>query len=72
MSPFPTRPVIIGRLGVVTAGHYLATAAGNRIIDQGGNAIDAAAAMSFCLNLFVPLCCGIGGVVPLLIYSSKV
>ena len=46
MSPFTTRPVIIGRHGVVTSGHYLATAAGLRIIDQGGNAIDAAAAFN--------------------------
>ena len=71
MSPFTTRPVIIGRHGVVTSGHYLATAAGFRIIDQGGNAIDAAAAMSFCLNLLEPQSCGIGGEVPLLIYSAK-
>ncbi len=37
-----TRPVVMGRRGVVTSGHYLATAAGFRIMEQGGNAIDAA------------------------------
>ncbi|GIT14209.1 MAG: hypothetical protein CM1200mP35_10290 [Chloroflexota bacterium] len=34
MSPFTTRPVIIGRHGVVTSGHYLATAAGFRIMTR--------------------------------------
>lgn len=66
-----TRPVIMGRRGVVVSGHYLATAAGFRIMEQGGNAIDAAAAMCFCLNLLEPHQCGLGGDVPTLIYSAK-
>ena len=70
MSGFTTRPVIMGRRGVVTSGHYLATAAGFRIMEQGGNAIDAAAAMCFCLNLLEPHQCGLGGEVPTLIYSA--
>jgi len=71
MSSFTTRPVIMGRHGVVASGHYLATAAGFRIMEQGGNAIDAAAAMCFCLNLLEPANNGIGGEVPTLIYSAK-
>jgi gamma-glutamyltranspeptidase/glutathione hydrolase len=71
MSTFTTRPVIMGQRGVVTSGHYLATAAGFRIMEQGGNAIDAAAAMCFCLNLLEPHLNGIGGEVPTLIYSAK-
>jgi len=70
MAHFTTRPVIMGRRGVVTSGHYLATAAGFRIMEQGGNAIDAAAAMCFCLNLLEPQSNGIGGEVPTLIYSA--
>ena len=66
-----TRPVISGRRGVVAAGHYLAAAAGFRIMEQGGNAIDAAAAMCFCLNLLEPHRNGIGGEVPVLVYSAK-
>ena len=65
------RPVIRGRRGVVAAGHYLATAAGFRIMEQGGNAVDAAAAMSFCLNILEPQSNGIGGDVPTLIYVAK-
>ena len=71
MAEFTTRPVIMGTRGVVTSGHYLATAAGFRIMEQGGNAIDAAAAMCFCLNLLEPQSNGIGGEVPTLIYSAK-
>ena len=61
------RPVVMGRRGVVTSGHYLATAAGFRIMEQGGNAIDAAAAMCFCLNLLEPQSNGLAGEVPTLI-----
>ena len=71
MATFTTRPVIMGTRGVVTSGHYLATAAGFRIMEQGGNAIDAAAAMCFCLNLLEPASNGIGGEVPTLIYSAR-
>jgi gamma-glutamyltranspeptidase / glutathione hydrolase len=70
MSTFTTRPVVMGTRGVVTSGHYLATAAGFRIMEQGGNAVDAAAAMCFCLNLLEPHLNGIGGEVPTLIYSA--
>ena len=70
-SGFTTRPVIMGTRGVVTSGHYLATAAGFRIMEQGGNAVDAAAAMCFCVNLLEPQSCGVGGEVPTLIYSAK-
>ncbi|MFB3120521.1 MAG: gamma-glutamyltransferase family protein, partial [Stenotrophomonas maltophilia] len=71
MAAFTTRPIIMGTRGVVTSGHYLATAAGFRIMEQGGNAVDAAAAMCFCLNLLEPTSCGIGGEVPMLLYSAK-
>jgi len=71
MAAFTTRPVIMGTRGVVTSGHYLASAAGFRIMEQGGNAIDAAAAMCFCLNLLEPQSNGIGGEAPTLIYSAR-
>ncbi len=71
MSPVTSRPVIMGRRGLVTSGHYLATAAGFRIMEAGGNAVDAAAAMCFCEVLLEPQNCGLGGEVPTLIYSAK-
>ncbi len=65
------RPVIRARHGVVVSGHYLATAAGLRMLHAGGNAIDAAAATCFCLNLLEPQSNGLGGEVPTLIYSAR-
>ena len=71
MATFTTRPVIMGRRGVVTSGHYLVTSVGLRILMNGGNAIDAAAAMSICETLLEPQSCGIGGEVPTLVYSAR-
>jgi gamma-glutamyltranspeptidase/glutathione hydrolase len=68
---FTTRPVVMGIRGVVAAGHYLAATAGFRILLQGGNAIDAAAAMCLALNLLEPHNNGIGGEAPTLIYSAR-
>jgi gamma-glutamyltranspeptidase / glutathione hydrolase len=70
MASFTTRPVVMGRSAVVTSGHYLATAAGFQILERGGNAVDAAAAVAFCLNLLEPQSNGIGGEVPTLVYSA--
>jgi gamma-glutamyltranspeptidase/glutathione hydrolase len=56
---------------VVTAGHYLAAAAGMEILRAGGNAIDAGVAMGFCLAVLEPQSNGIGGESPILIYHAK-
>lgn len=69
--PFTTRPVVRGRNYAVTSGHYLATSAGFRMLEMGGNAIDAAAAMCFAVNLLEPQSCGIGGEVPSLVYIAS-
>jgi gamma-glutamyltranspeptidase/glutathione hydrolase len=70
MSPFTTRPLITARKGIVTAGHYLAAAAGFRIYEQGGNAFDAAVATGLCLNLVEPHNNGLGGEAPTLVYTA--
>ncbi|MFN3651681.1 MAG: gamma-glutamyltransferase family protein [Armatimonadota bacterium] len=67
---FTTRPVITGRKGVVTAGHYLGAAAGMEILRGGGNAIDAAVATGFCLAVLEPHLNGIAGESPMLIYHA--
>lgn len=69
-APFTTRPVYMGRRGLIAAGHYLAARAGQRLFDRGGNAIDAAVAAGFALNLVKPHLNGIGGEVPILIHSA--
>ncbi len=67
---FTTRPVIMGTHGAVAAGHYLAARAGLRMLELGGNAIDAGVAMGFALALLKPHANGIGGESPILIYSA--
>jgi len=71
VSRFTARPVIMGTHGVVTTGHYLATSAGLRILHEGGNAVDAGVAAGFCLAVLEPQLNGIGGEVPILVYSAK-
>jgi len=68
--PFTTRPVIMGTHGAVAAGHYLAAQAGLRMLQTGGNAIDAGVAAGFALAALKPHENGIGGEAPMLIYSA--
>ena len=70
MADFTTRPVIMGTHGVVTTGHYLATEIGMRVLNAGGNAIDAGVAAGFALNLLKPHANGIGGESPILIHRA--
>ena len=57
-------------VGAVAAGHSDTANAAAEILQDGGNAIDAAAAMGFCLNLLEPFSNGIGGESPPLVYSA--
>src|SRR5918999_791429 len=66
--PFATRPVLQGTFGMVATGHYLASAIGLRVLEHGGNAVDAGVAAGFALSLLKPQSVGIGGEVPILIH----
>lgn len=67
---FTTRPVYMGRRGILASGHYLAARAGQLMFDKGGNAIDAAVASGIALNILEPQSCGIGGEVPILVFNA--
>ena len=69
--PFTTRPLYLGRKGLLACGHYLAARAGQRMLDKGGNAVDAGVAAGFALNLLKPTLNGIGREVPILVWSAK-
>jgi len=61
--------VVVGDRGVVVSGRPAATAAGIKILEQGGNAADAGAATLLALSVtYVGAFC-VGGEVPILVYS---
>lgn len=57
----PARPAVLAARQMVVAGHPLASAAGWRVLEQGGTAVDAAVAVQMVLNLVEPQSSGIGG-----------
>ncbi|HZC24238.1 MAG TPA: gamma-glutamyltransferase [Candidatus Binatia bacterium] len=62
--------VAIGSQGVVVSGRAAATAAGIKILKQGGNAADAGAATLLALSVtYVGAFC-VGGEIPILVYSA--
>lgn len=61
------RPTIMGTHGMVAAEHYLSALIGVRILQQGGNAIDAAVATIFAEGVLNPHMHTLGGEVPMLI-----
>ena len=64
------RPTIMGVTHMVSSGHYLAAAAGYRILEEGGNAIDAGVASGIAINVTLPNATSFGGVAPIIIYHA--
>lgn len=68
---YPTRPVVRAHQGMVVSPHRLASIAGQQILRQGGNAVDAAIATNAALGVVYPHMTGLGGDAFWLIYDAK-
>ena len=64
------RPTIMGTRHMIAATHYLAAEAGFRILEAGGNAIDAGVACGIALGVVQPEFVNVAGVAPIIIYSA--
>jgi len=65
------RPTVVGLHQAVASGHYLATLAEMRVLDRGGNAVDAGVTVAMALAVLQPDMVSFAGVAPTLIYLRK-
>ena len=70
-SPATYRPAIVGSRYMVATGHALASLAATRLLEAGGNAIDAGVAAGLCINVLQPDMTNLGGVAPIMLYSAR-
>ena len=64
------RPTVAGSHYAASCGHYLATAAAMRVLDAGGNAIDAGVTAAIALTVLQPDVVSFAGVLPTLVYMK--
>lgn len=67
---FTTRPELRGSFGAVASTHWLASAVAMAVLEQGGNAFDAAVAGGFALQVVEPHLNGLGGEVPIALRAA--
>ena len=67
---FTTRPTLRGSFGMVSSTHWLASASAMAVLEEGGNAFDAAVAAGFVLHVVEPHLCGPGGEVPAIVAAA--
>jgi gamma-glutamyltranspeptidase/glutathione hydrolase len=66
-----TRSMVISRNGIVAAESPLAAQAGAKILERGGNAVDAAIATNAMMGVVSPMMNGIGGDLFAIVYDAK-
>ncbi|AKJ09696.1 gamma-glutamyltransferase [Streptomyces incarnatus] len=64
---FATRPTLQGTFGMVSSTHWLASQSAMAVLEDGGNAFDAAVAGAFVLHVVEPHLNGPAGEVPILL-----
>jgi gamma-glutamyltranspeptidase/glutathione hydrolase len=67
--PQPQR-ISVSKFGMVSTAHYLATKIGAQVLEEGGNAIDAAVASAFALGVCEPQASGLGGQTMMLLFLT--
>jgi gamma-glutamyltranspeptidase/glutathione hydrolase len=62
---------MMGTHHVISSGHPLAAAAGYRLLEEGGNAVDAGVASGIVINVVLGENTNFGGVAPIMIYLAE-
>lgn len=68
---FTTRPTLQGTFGMVSSTHWLASQSAMAVLEDGGNAYDAAVAGAFVLHVVEPHLNGPAGEVPILLAPAN-
>src|SRR3954452_16776282 len=66
-----SRSAVMARHGMAATSQPLATATAIRILEQGGNAIDAAIAANRVLGVVEPMSCGLGGDLFAIVWDAR-
>src|ERR1700744_2764978 len=69
--PGQGRSMVVSKFGIVSTPQFLASQAGAHILEQGGNAIDAAIAANAVMGVVQPYVNGMGGDLFAVYYEAK-